>query len=113
MCDKCDHDENHFDLFDMEGSEDMSSSDLENARAFFMAMLEESEPMALARYQKAEATFKASLAKLKALRDNDGEISRELLTSSKEAYDEVVAARDGLESGLQRTAYKMTHTALA
>ena len=107
MCQNCDDDVD----FDLEDEDEIPLS-AESARAFFMALLEEAEASALFRYNAAETRFHEIAAKVQE-GYAEGNLDRSLLDASKAAFADVTEAKKDLTAGLQRTAYKMSHAALA
>jgi len=84
------------------------AQEVEAARAFFMAVLEESEPEALARYKAAEDEFTKLLDAIR-MNDEAGITNPDLTVQGNEAFLAVAEAKNVLTHSLDKVAYKMTH----
>lgn len=97
---------------ELSADEGVSPAQLGDAREFFISMLESSEQGNLDAYNLAEAHFREHLAKFKE-RSKDGTLDEETVLAGKRAFDDMIAAKERLQSSLNRVAYAMSHTAFA
>lgn len=108
-----DFDDDDLDLFDIEPvAQEVTPDELADARAFFMAVLQEVAPESLRRYDAAEAEFNRLLAQIKACSETDT-LTPEVVHAGKLAYDAVAEAKLDLHANMARVAYTMSHTAYA
>lgn len=108
-----DDDESEFDLeITLDEGVPVNPQELDNARAFFLSMLEVAESANLNRYNAAEAHLKEMLDRFKGAYA-DGSVTPELVLEGKAAYDEVAEAKAQLNASMARVAYAMAHTAFA
>jgi len=91
---------------------EVTPEQLDEARAFFMAMLETAEPDSLRRYHAAEARFHELVEQVKLCTANET-VTPEMLAAGRQALDEVTQAKEQLNASMARVAYAMTHTAYA
>lgn len=90
----------------------VNPQELDNARVFFMSMLEATEATNLNRYNAAEAHLKEVLGRFKGAYA-DGSLTPEMVVAGKQAYDEMTEAKAQLNASMARVAYAMSHTAFA
>ena len=111
-----DHDDENDSDFDLEITLDegiaVNPQELDNARVFFLSMLEATEANSLERYNAAESHLKEMLDRFKGAYA-DGSLTPEMVAAGKEAYDEVTEAKAQLNASMARVAYAMAHTAFA
>ena len=119
MCKHCDKEikfedmlDDDEDMLDENSDNLLHAQELTGAKAFFMAVLEESAPDAIARYKAAENHFTDLLDQIR-LNEEAGITDYVLTQQSNAAFLAVAEAKFALTHSLDKVAYKMTHMAHA
>lgn len=115
MCKHCD--EEGVDFLDFSEPQDsdgpIAVDDLDEARAFFMAVLEEAESGIVDRFKDTEVEFRDLVSQVRSAHESVGVVDPALMARTHEALNAMKEAKSKLDAGLARTAYKMNHAAFA